>query len=218
MNTCILFLKGFNKLYAQWLLEKLNLAQDIFCNVWELTNPPELLLNSNESITVILQVQNRTELENIPTILATRNHFKIIVWWTGSQMCEEDVIKAINNGAVAVVCEKQDWQEILQAIRDVQMNNFHYNLIITEALYLYCKRNRILNTHISSPANALGNREKKIIELKRSGKTSREIGEILFLSKKTIDKLFGDMYRKFDCNNFFELLNLYEEKRSQDLI
>lgn len=218
MNTCILFLKGFNKLYAQWLLEKLNLAQDIFCNVWEPTNPPELLLNSNESITVILQVQNRTEIENIPTILAARNHFKIIVWWTGSQMCEEDVIKAINNGAAAVVCEKQDWQEILQAIRDVQTNNFHYNLIITEALYLYCKRNRILNTHIGSPVNALGNREKKIIELKRSGKTSREIGEILFLSKKTIDKLFGDMYRKFECNNFFELLNLYEEKRRQDLI
>ena len=55
-------------------------------------------------------------------------------------------------------------------------------------------------------------RDIRLIELKKSGKTSREIGEILFLSKKTIENIFHHLYRKFDCRNFFDLNNYYEKQ------
>lgn len=180
------------------------------CGIWEENNHSLLLPNTESTILIIQQIQNRTEITKIPVLLADKKNFRVIAWWRGDHLSDEDIIRTINSGAAGLVSEKQDWNEIIKALNDVLQHKFHHNEIITDALYHYCKRNRILNSNSESPAKSLGAREKKIIEMKRTGMTSKEIGEILFLSKKTIDKVFGELYRKFDCNNFFELLNLYE--------
>ncbi len=215
MNSCLVYLKDFNKLFAQWLLEKINMEKCFRCEVWEENNTSVLLPNAESTILIIQQIQNKSEISKIQALLVAKKNVQVIVWWRGDHLCDEDIIRTINTGAAGLVSEKQDWNEIMKALDDVREHKFHHNEIITDALYHYCRRNRILHSHIESPARTLGVREKKIIELKRTGMTSREIGEILFLSKKTIDKVFGEMYRKFDCNNFFELLNIYEGGYSQ---
>jgi DNA-binding CsgD family transcriptional regulator len=52
------------------------------------------------------------------------------------------------------------------------------------------------------------NREKEIIQLISSGKSNKEIGEILFISIKTVKYHIYNIYRKLKIKNRIELINL----------
>ena len=199
---------GFNNLFAQWLNEKLNQEIGISCTIWNFHSSEKIISTEQVKKIIIRQIRNRNEINSIQEDCCEINNVSIIAWWNGEYLPEEDIIRAINLGVSAVLSDRQEWNEIIKAIMEVNENGFHHNELVSEALYNYCKRNRVLRAQIQSPANSLGTREKKIIELRCSGKTSKEIGEILFLSKKTIDKIFGDLYKRFNCNNFFELLSV----------
>ena len=133
-------------------------------------------------------------------------------------MSDEDIIYLLNRGASAIVNAKQDLAEILHAIEEVRLNGLYYNEIINKALHQLCLRNKILKDRNQISRSLLCAREQQIIDLRYSGKTSKEIAEILFLSKKTIDKIFGDLYRRFECNNFFELLNACKYRPGKESI
>ena len=62
---------------------------------------------------------------------------------------------------------------------------------------------------ISTPSShvVLTKREQEILHYIKAGKTSREIGEILFLSELTVKSHRQNMMRKFDVKNVVELLD-----------
>ena len=51
-------------------------------------------------------------------------------------------------------------------------------------------------------------RERDIVDAARSGATSKEIGERLFISQRTVEAHLNNVYRKCDVTNRVELLNL----------
>ncbi len=58
------------------------------------------------------------------------------------------------------------------------------------------------------------NREKEIIQLIFSGKSNKEIGEILYISVKTVKYHIYNIYRKLKIKNRIELVNLFLDKNN----
>lgn len=48
----------------------------------------------------------------------------------------------------------------------------------------------------------------KILDLIRQGKTSKEIGKILFMSPRTVEKRLAKMREKYDCKKTIQLLGM----------
>jgi DNA-binding NarL/FixJ family response regulator len=211
MPDCYILLRGFNKLFAQWLQEKLNFENGFYCEIMHTSTEEYNITDMSGRKIIIQQLRHRKEIEEIRSLMSDSVNTHVIVWWNADHISEEDVIQNLNCGASAIISDQHDWCSILQAIVEVNKTGYHHNDLVTQALYQYCRRNAGSWLHKKSPGNSLGERERKIIQLKRSGKTSKEIGETLFLSKKTIDKIFGDLYRRFECNNFLELLLVCEK-------
>jgi two-component system nitrate/nitrite response regulator NarL len=61
----------------------------------------------------------------------------------------------------------------------------------------------------------LSNREKEILELIANGKTSKEIANILFIAKTTVDTHRKNMIRKLDLSNGNELVKYAIDKKYQ---
>lgn len=217
MTDFKILLRGFNKLFCQWLEEKLNGEKNILAMTWDMHELRNNHTRSKDKAICIQLLRNKSEIEEVDFLMRSQPDTSIICWWNHDSIQEEDLISLLNHGASAVITDKHDWNEIMEAIQQVGMGGIHYNEVLTAALFHYCKRNRILRAHLQSPVDSLGEREKRIIALRREGKTSKEIGEHLFLSKKTIDKLFGDLYRRFECNNFFELMNACALKAEKEV-
>jgi DNA-binding CsgD family transcriptional regulator len=59
------------------------------------------------------------------------------------------------------------------------------------------------------------NREKEIIQLIFSGKSNKEIGEILFISVKTVKYHVYNVYRKIKIKNRIELIKLFMNKNNK---
>ncbi len=59
------------------------------------------------------------------------------------------------------------------------------------------------------------NREKEIIQLIISGKSNKEIGEILFISVKTVKYHVYNVYRKLKIKNRIELINLFISRNNE---
>ncbi len=208
----MILLKGFSNLFGQWLQEKINREQNIPCYLWDTSFNRSELINIKSQHIILQELQHKDDMEKLNDLSDTTSTNCIIIWWSGRILSDDDIIYLLNKGANAIVNAKQELPEFLRAIEEVRLNGIYYNEIVNKALHQLCLRNRILKNRNQAASNLLGTREKQIIELRYTGKTSKEIAEILFLSKKTIDKLFGDLYRRFECNNFFELLNACEYK------
>lgn len=55
----------------------------------------------------------------------------------------------------------------------------------------------------------ISNREKEIIQLIFAGKSNKEVGEVLFISEKTVKYHIYNIYRKLNIKNRIELINLF---------
>ena len=124
-------------------------------------------------------------------------------------LSQQDVFSIINAGASAIFTDEHSIEDIINGAEAVKKKGFHLNEVVNEAMFSYCKRSRILRKSFG-PEEKFCEREIKIIEGKRTGKTSMEIAGELFVSKKTIDGILQDMYHRFDCRNFYALLEKYD--------
>lgn len=208
MTNFIVKLKSFNKLFAAWLCEKLNFEEGIICSL-DLNEHPEIIGDLiSPTIITIIQIRSLSELKRMAQ---PEKKSGLIAWWNKDELTEEEIIASLECGVSGILNDRQDWSEILETIKSVGEEGIHYNPILTKALFHYYRRQQKFRHVSQNIEDELLEREIKIIRLRKSGKTSKEIAEILFLSKKTIDKIFGDLYRRFECSNFFELLNACEK-------
>ena len=64
----------------------------------------------------------------------------------------------------------------------------------------------IAERHRTSPLDSLSHRERQILQLIAEGKTSAEVGTILFLSPKTVDTYRSRMMQKLDIDDLPSLV------------
>jgi len=180
----------FNARYESSLLE-------------ELTNsvPDVLLLNLTPKINF-----------NFSFIKKIKNDFpalNMVGFVYGIELTQQKVFLLINAGIASILTDAHSPDEIFLAVKSVAEKGFHMNDVVNEAMMTYCKRSRLLRNTFG-PETKFSERETIIIREKRFGKTSQQIADQLYVSKKTIDGILQDMYGRFECKNFNELSTRYD--------
>jgi DNA-binding NarL/FixJ family response regulator len=102
-------------------------------------------------------------------------------------------------GAFGYLLKDGDADELLTAITTVVQNKKYLSKDINQEFLSMLKSGEdIVKSHLSS-------REKEVLQLIAEGNSSKEIGEILFLSSKTIDVHRNNIMRKIDLHTIPEL-------------
>ena len=96
---------------------------------------------------------------------------------------EEYIDQAIQSGVDAYLVKESVAGELIRAIREVARGNAYFSPSVSKVL----RERQKMQLERENPGT-LTLREKEILQFVASGKTSREIGEILDISARTVDK------------------------------
>ena len=108
----------------------------------------------------------------------------------------QDMFRA---GAFSYLLKDGDSDELIIAITTVMQGKKYLSKDINPEFLALLKRGETLQK------SSLSSREKEVLKLISEGNSSREIGEILFLSSKTIDVHRNNIMQKVDLNTIPEL-------------
>lgn len=201
---------GFPNLFAQWLSAHLSKKDNIKISA---ILPDIRYYNGNtmkEHDLLLVRISTPDEIISLPD--QSYNQKRLLVWWSGQTINDEIMIELVNAGASGILADHHLLEDIEEAILNVSEYKVHMNDLLSNALFHYCRKQNIIGGNHIGRAISFSEREKKVIELRKAGYTSKAIAEQLFLSKKTVDKVFCDLYRRLECTNFFEVLERYERK------
>lgn len=194
--------------WAQAWLRQLVVQQQLKLYVAEANNAshPDILLFLVPTHPALFDRQLQEWQERWPSS-------KLIGWTAAHRPDETEIFRMLNAGVHAVLPETADGDDLKRACHDVLNGDIHLNCHVTGAMLHFLRRQQVLR---SRPHDGmLSTRECKMVELRRDGKTAEEIADQLCLSRKTVDKLFCEMYRRTGSRNFFELLRTYERRQYQ---
>jgi DNA-binding NarL/FixJ family response regulator len=102
-------------------------------------------------------------------------------------------------GAYGYLLKDGDSDELILAITSVMQNKKYLSNSINQEYLTTLKRGDNI------VANDLSDREKEVLQLIAEGKSSKEIGTILFLSSKTVDVHRSNIMKKVDLYTVSEL-------------
>jgi DNA-binding NarL/FixJ family response regulator len=104
----------------------------------------------------------------------------------------EHIFRALQAGARGYLLKDSAGAEVVEAVRAVHAGRRYLsNKIAATVIDDY-----ISERHRTSPLDSLSRRERQILQLIAEGKTSAEVGTMLFLSPKTVDTYRSRMMHK----------------------
>lgn len=114
---------------------------------------------------------------------------------------EAYVHQALKTGALGYVVKGESSSEMLKAIRTVAQGRFYLSSQVHDSVI-----SSYLDSVRESPAkqddfSQLSEREQQVFHLLVQGNSSHEIGKILFISSKTVDKHRASICRKIGIDN-----------------
>jgi DNA-binding NarL/FixJ family response regulator len=114
---------------------------------------------------------------------------------------EEDlVVEMLEAGARGYLLKHADKKEILEAILTVEAGNIYYCKHTTTNLASLIVKSKF-QSQKKSPSALFTEREREIIRLICRQHTAQEIGELLFLSKRTVEGYRTRILEKMDVKN-----------------
>jgi two-component system, NarL family, response regulator NreC len=117
---------------------------------------------------------------------------------------EEYVFKAIEGGADGYVLKDASASELLLAVRSVLAGERYLCAAVATQVVsalLNGKGNRQGTPKPRSALETLSAREREVLKLVAEGYRSRAIGELLFISEKTVEKHRANLMRKLGINS-----------------
>ena len=158
---------------------------------------PDLLL-------LDLTMPKMNGLEAVKDIKKIVPQIKIIVLTIHES--EELVLSCIDAGVDGYTLKQTSQQVLLKAIRTVLSGNKYIDPEIS-ARFEERKKNNF-DRNLSS-WDSLTNREKQIVKLLVEGHTNRQIGDLLFISPKTVDNHRTNLMKKLNVHNIQQLTTYY---------
>lgn len=110
------------------------------------------------------------------------------------------------NGASGYVSKTSSFEEMSNAI--IMVNNGNRYICKDVKDYI---TNQVINEQDADPAfkiNQLTKRELEIVNMIKDGYSSKEIGDRLFISKRTVEVHRYNIFRKLDVNNITSLIKV----------
>jgi DNA-binding NarL/FixJ family response regulator len=211
MNPIQIILIGFPSLYESWLNAQLQTHEALMTETQlsACSNAAAPLSNMTKTIG-IFRLRTLDEAHEIPRLLEDGSLHALVAWCSGPSLSDEIIIDLLNTGIKGILCDQHGLPDLVAAAKAAAENAPYINDVVSGALWHYSRKYRLLETSPEERVRKITTREKRAIELRRIGMTAEQIGAELFLSKKTIDKLFSELYRRLDCRNYFELLDKYK--------
>lgn len=111
----------------------------------------------------------------------------------------------ISNGAKGYLLKNVTESELVEAISKVYRGHYYYGIEIQKAM-----ANTIFHTMGNTPR--LTKREKQILKLIVSGKTTNKIADELFISPLTVETHRRNLMKKMDASNTASLVKIAIEK------
>ncbi len=187
-------------------------------------NGLKILLDANPDFTVIGEAENGKVFienleKNIPDIVlmdismpemdgveATQiavEKFPDIKIIALSMFGEEDYYyKMINAGAKGFLLKNSEINEVVEAVNQVMSGNSYFS---QELLYNVIKNFKPHKEHVIEEAS-LSKRELQVLEEICKGLSNQEIADILFISKRTVDKHRANLLSKTNSKNTANLI------------
>lgn len=109
------------------------------------------------------------------------------------------VLEAFQLGASGYVLKGSPLDELSEAVQTVVNGNRYLSSALPEELL--CEQ----SASTSHPVQALTEREREVLQLTAEGYTSREIGEKLHISHRTVEKHRENIQTKLDLKNAVEM-------------
>jgi DNA-binding NarL/FixJ family response regulator len=114
----------------------------------------------------------------------------------------EHIFRALQAGARGYVLKDSAGVEVVEAVRAVNAGRRYLSQKIAAAVIDDYTAER----HRTSPLESLSRRERQILQLIAEGKTSAEVGAMLFLSPKTVDTYRSRMMHKLGIGDLPNLV------------
>lgn len=128
-----------------------------------------------------------------------KNHPEIKIIGLSMHSGKQFILNMFNAGAFGYLLKDGDADELITAISKVMENKRYLSKDINQEYLKLIKEEKLLEKE------ELSSREKEVLQLIAEGKSSKEIGEILFLSSKTVDVHRNNIMKKIELFTIPEL-------------
>lgn len=165
----------------------------------------KLVASLQPDIVVIdLTMPGMSGLETIQHISANFPQTRTLVLTMHSE--EQYILRAVKAGAKGYVLKSAADVELIKAIRKVFANETHFSSHAVQVLLDFHRTDRDEEA-IANPLEALSEREYDVLIMTVQGYVSREIGERLFISPKTVDTYRQRLMQKLNLIHRVDLFN-----------
>ena len=111
----------------------------------------------------------------------------------------EHILRALRAGARGYLLKESAGTEVVEAVRAVHAGRRYLSQRISDTVIDgYLRQDP--GDRVRSPLESLSPREREVLQLVVEGKTSAEIGKILFLSQKTVETYRSRLMQKVGIN------------------
>lgn len=114
------------------------------------------------------------------------------------------VLNMIDVGAVSYLVKNATPQELVTTIEEVASKGFYYNDYVVKVIQESVSTNKMVKTFFDE--TFLTSREKEVLQLICEQKTTAEIGEILFISPRTVEGHRNNLLLKTESRNIAGLV------------
>jgi len=121
--------------------------------------------------------------------------------------------EAMDNGVSGYVLKDSAISDIIECIKTVQTGNYYISPSLSN--FLVNRRDKMKRLEANKPAlSRLTKTELKILILVSEGKTSKQIGEEMFISPKTVDNHKSNISEKLELKGAHSLIKFAIENKS----
>jgi DNA-binding NarL/FixJ family response regulator len=112
---------------------------------------------------------------------------------------EDTIVEALRSGASAYIFKGDSLSELTDAIRAVSRGNNYLSPRVSSTIVEQLLDKKGARQKLS--VDILSTRELEVLQLISEGKTSREIGQLLSISPKTVDNHKANIMKKLDVHD-----------------
>ena len=118
---------------------------------------------------------------------------------------KEHILRALRAGATGYVLKESAAHEVVSAVRDVLAGQRYLSQKVSDHV-IEALLHPDDGDHLETPLERLSPREREVLQLVAEGKSSAEIGRILFLSPKTVDTYRSRLMHKLGVSDIASLV------------
>jgi DNA-binding NarL/FixJ family response regulator len=134
-------------------------------------------------------------IKNIPVLFVTVNNAS----------AEQLFVKM--TGVVGILLTNSCADELDLAINSLKNNQTFYTSSLSQSIQKYIPQGKKISSKLPKLAGKLSPREREVIKLAMSGMQSKQIGKILDISPRTVDKHRANSMQKCNAKNIVELIS-----------